>query len=360
LIPGVWAGGGEIRLATRQYVLSGRQSNANSQLPQYRDFYMALGPQPDFQTVAMEPERLREAGERIRSGGIVAFPTETVYGLGANALDPEAVAKIFAIKGRPSTNPLIVHVADSASARTLVSDWPELAEQLAQAFWPGPLTIVCRKSAAIPDLVSAGGSTVAIRCPADPIALAFIREAGVPIAAPSANKSGELSPTTAEHVIQSLGQSIDFILDGGPCSGGLESTVVDVTGSTVRLLRPGLITRTELEARCGPIQLGPANTPDGPAPSPGMQTRHYAPKTALECAATPEETDFLVNLYETAGLKVVRYSPGDDPISTACELYAKLHSLDRAGYDRIIATLPPHHEQWRAIRDRLIRASAEE
>jgi L-threonylcarbamoyladenylate synthase len=307
-----------------------------------------------------EPEILRRAADVLRNGGLVAFPTETVYGLGGNALDVAAVAKIFAAKGRPGTNPLIVHVSDSAAARALVADWPEAAEKLAAAFWPGPLTLVVTKSDAIPPLVTGGGPTVAIRCPAHPVAAGLIREAGVPIAAPSANKSGELSPTTAEHVIRSLGESVDLVLDAGACPGGLESTVVDVSGQTVRLLRPGLVTRTQLEAVIGPIEIGMTTPSDAALPSPGLLTRHYAPRTALECAATPDEANFLVNLYETAGLKVARYAVGDDPTAAAAKLYADLHTLDAGGHDRIIATLPPDTDDWRAIRDRLTRASAEE
>jgi len=303
---------------------------------------------------------LREAGEWIRAGGLVAFPTETVYGLGANALDATAVQKIFAAKGRPSTNPLIVHVAEPADVRPLVAEWSDTAERLATTFWPGPLTIVVKKNAAIPALVSGGGPTVAVRCPAHPVARGLIREAGVPIAAPSANRSGELSPTTAEHVLRGLGDRAEWVLDGGSCPGGLESTVVDVTGLIVRLLRPGLITRAQLEAVVGPIEHNsvPALT-DTPQLSPGLLSRHYAPRTALECVATPDEANFLVDLYETAGLKVARYKVGLDSASTAARLYADLHALDVAGYDRIIATLPPDVDEWRAVRDRLIRASAE-
>lgn len=304
---------------------------------------------------------LREAAAVIRNGGLVAFPTETVYGLGGNALDVTAVAKIFATKGRPGTNPLIVHIGERAAVRTLVADWTDAAERLATAFWPGPLTLVVTKSTAVPPPVTGGGDTVALRCPAHPVALGLLREAGVPIAAPSANRSGELSPTTAEHVTRSLGESVDLILDGGPCPGGLESTVVDVSGPKVRLLRPGLITRTRLEAVVGLIELGTASTSgDAPQLSPGLLTKHYAPRTAMECAASPDEANFLMNLYETAGLKVARYIVGEDPVVAAAKLYADLHSLDTGGYDRIIVALPPDSDDWRAVRDRLTRASADE
>ena len=303
------------------------------------------------------PDAIRAAGARLRTGGVVAFPTETVYGLGANALDAAAVAKVFTLKGRPSTNPLIVHVATVEQAKAVTSHWTPAAEVLAAKFWPGPLTLVLAKAAAIPDAVTAGGPTVAVRVPAHPVALALLQAAGVPVAAPSANKSGELSPTTAEHVRRSMGESVEA-LDGGACPGGLESTVVDASGETVRLLRPGLISVDELEAVVGRVLVG-ADT-SGPLPSPGMLARHYAPRTALECAATADEADFLVNLYETAGLKVARYACPADPSVAAQNLYADLHALDDAGYDRIIAALPPDAGEWQAVRDRLTRAAAVE
>jgi L-threonylcarbamoyladenylate synthase len=298
------------------------------------------------------------AADALRAGGLIAFPTETVYGLGANALDAAAVARVFAAKGRPSANPLIVHVADRDKAASLTTDWSPAAEKLAVAFWPGPLTLVVRKTAYIPSAVTAGGATVAVRVPAHPVALALLAAAGVPVAAPSANRSGELSPTTAAHVRTSLGDRIDVLLDGGACPGGLESTVVDVTGDVVRLLRPGLISVSLLEAVVGPVAVG-ANV-SGPLPSPGMLTKHYSPRTAIEVADTQKEADFLVNLYETAGLKVAQYAVPPDPSSAAASLYADLHALDAGGFDRIIATLPPADDDWRAVRDRLTRAAAEE
>lgn len=307
---------------------------------------------------APDPTPVREAAEVLRGGGLVAFPTETVYGLGANALDPAAVGKVFAAKGRPPTNPLIVHVGDRAAAVALTPDWTAAAEKLAAAFWPGPLTLVLKKRMDLPDAVTAGGPTVAVRVPAHPVALALLNACGLPVAAPSANRSGELSPTTADHVRKSLGDRVDLILDGGPCPGGLESTVVDVSGDAVKLLRPGLISVARLEAVAGPVTVG-ANV-SGPLPSPGMLTRHYSPRTALELADTPDEVAFLANLYETAGLKVARYTPPPDPATAAACLYADLHSLDAGGFDRIVAALPPDADEWRAVRDRLTRAAAEE
>lgn len=309
---------------------------------------------------APDPAAIADAAAVLRAGGRVAFPTETVYGLGAVATDSAAVAKIFAAKGRPATNPLIVHVSDEPQAKTLAADWPAHAANLAAAFWPGPLTLVVTKAAAVPPEVTGGGPTVAVRCPAHPVAAALVRAAG-PLAAPSANRSGELSPTTAEHVLHGLDGVVELVLDGGPCPGGLESTVVDVTGPVPRLLRPGLVTLDQLKAVVGEVDTAVPPAPDGsPLPSPGLLTRHYAPRTALECAATAGEAEFLASLYETAGLKVARYAVPDDPAAAAARLYADLHALDAGGYDRIIATLPPDAEEWRAVRDRLTRAGAEE
>lgn len=306
---------------------------------------------PDASAIAV-------AADALRAGGLVAFPTETVYGLGANALDAAAVGRVFAAKGRPSANPLIVHVADRGQAASLTTDWTPAAEKLAAAFWPGPLTLVVTKTADIPSAVTAGGPTVAIRVPAHPVALTLLAAAGVPVAAPSANRSGELSPTTAAHVRASLGDRIDVLLDGGACPGGLESTVVDASGDVVKLLRPGLISVVQLAAVVGPVAVG--GNVSGPLPSPGMLTKHYSPRTAIEVADTQQEADFLVNLYETAGLKVARYAVPTDPSAAAARLYADLHALDAGGFDRIIATLPPDADDWRAVRDRLTRAAAEE
>jgi L-threonylcarbamoyladenylate synthase len=307
---------------------------------------------------APDPAAVSAAADVLRGGNLVAFPTETVYGLGANALDAAAVAKVFAAKGRPPTNPLIVHVADQSQAAALTPDWTPAAHKLAAAFWPGPLTLVLKKHSHIPDAVTAGGPTVAVRVPAHPVALALLNSVKLPVAAPSANRSGELSPTTAAHVWASLGDRIDLLLDGGACPGGLESTVVDVSGEVVKVLRPGLITVAQLEAVVGPVAVG--GSASGPLPSPGMLTKHYSPRTALEVADTPQEADFLANLYETAGLKVARYVPPPDPTAAAASLYSDLHTLDAGGFDRVIATLPPDADEWRAVRDRLTRAAAEE
>ena len=198
-------------------------------------------------------EEIQHAASLLRAGKLVAFPTETVYGLGANALDAEAVARIFAAKGRPHTSPIIVHVSSMEMARLVVSEWPKQAELLAAEFWPGPLTLVLKKQAAVPDLVTAGLDTVGVRMPAHPVAMALIAAAQIPVAAPSANRFTQLSPTTAEHVRQSLGARVDYILDGGACSVGIESTVLSLTGGLPVLLRPGGVSRRQIELMIGPV-----------------------------------------------------------------------------------------------------------
>ncbi|MCS6777324.1 MAG: L-threonylcarbamoyladenylate synthase, partial [Chloroherpetonaceae bacterium] len=200
-----------------------------------------------------EPGAIAQGADCLRAGGLVAFPTETVYGLGASALDAAAVARIYAAKGRPAHNPVIVHVADVVQARSLVTEWPEQADLLAARFWPGPLTLVLPRNAQVPDIVAAGGPTVAIRWPAHPVAQALIRAAGVPVAAPSANRSMHISPTRAEHVLRGLTGKIDLVLDGGPTPGGIESTVLDVTAMPPRLLRPGLVTAGQIAQVVGTV-----------------------------------------------------------------------------------------------------------
>jgi L-threonylcarbamoyladenylate synthase len=226
------------------------------------------------------PEEIRQAAALLRAGKLVAFPTETVYGLGANALDPEAVARIFAAKGRPTSSPIIVHISSMEMVKTVVAEWPGVAQCLAEKFWPGPLTLVLKKQPAVPDLVTAGLPTVGVRLPAHPVALALIERAQLPIAAPSANRFTQLSPTTAEHVREGLGGLVDYILDGGPCVVGIESTVLSLTSSAPVLLRPGGISRQQIEAVIGPVTLQ-ARPSSEAHPSPGMHPRHYSPRTRL-------------------------------------------------------------------------------
>ncbi len=322
-----------------------------------------------------DPALIAQAAERLRQGDLVAFPTETVYGLGANALDAEAVAQIFAAKGRPARNPLIVHVADGNAARELVTGWPDAAARLAEAFWPGPLTLVLPRRPQIPDIVTGGGPTVGIRVPAHPVALALLRAAGVPVAAPSANRSLQLSPTRAEHVLQSLGGRIPLILDGGATSGGLESTVLNLSGDIPQLLRPGLLSPTEIEAIIGPIQRSanlPASADDAPLPAPGMLSRHYAPRAPLELNADGITNRICALRLLSQGKRVgwltfdptlptlpglVAVAMSRDPALYANRLYAALHELDAAGVDRIFVDTPPDEETWLAVRDRLARAA---
>ncbi|HYV34284.1 MAG TPA: L-threonylcarbamoyladenylate synthase [Gemmataceae bacterium] len=313
---------------------------------------------------------IAKAAAILRGGGLVAFPTETVYGLGANALDERAVAGIFAAKGRPSNNPLIVHVADVAEAAQLSSAWPASAKQLADAFWPGPLTLVVPASPRIPSIVTAGGSAVALRVPAHMVAQSLLRFCGLPLAAPSANRSSSISPTRAEHVLSSLEGRIPMILDGGPTPGGLESTVLDLTVSPPALLRPGLVTPSQIEAVIGPISRQASTV--GMLKSPGMLARHYAPRTPLECVAGDgcRAVQALVN----QGLRVgwlpmaEQYEQLDvangvvlamplDPSAYAAQLYAALHTLDVSGVERIVVTSPPMGDEWLAVHDRLRRAS---
>jgi L-threonylcarbamoyladenylate synthase len=318
-----------------------------------------------------EPERIARAAAVLRRGGLVAFPTETVYGLGANALDAEAVGRIFTAKGRPAHNPIIVHIAEASQVREVAADWPLMAERLAACFWPGPLTLVLPRSAAVPDIVTAGGPTVAVRVPVHPVALALLRAAAVPVAAPSANRSTQLSPTCAEHVLEGLAGRIDLLLDGGPAPGGLESTVLDVTARPPRLLRPGLVTPAQLEAIIGPVERSHRLPAEGQAlASPGMLPRHYAPCTPLECVA---EGSTRVSELLAAGLRVGWLSLSEEgessgrlvkvdmppaPAEYASSLYAALHTLDGLGLDRLVVTLPPEGEEWLAVRDRLRRAAA--
>jgi len=328
--------------------------------------------QVDALLPAAEP--LERAAEVLRRGGLVAFPTETVYGLGAHALDAAAVARIFSAKGRPASNPVIVHVAEVAAARELAEHWPPVAERLAEAFWPGPLTLVVPRGRQVPEIVTAGGSTVALRCPAHPVAHALLAAAGLPIAAPSANRSTRLSPTSAEHVLKQLRGRIDLVLDGGPASGGLESTVVDLSVDPPRLLRPGLISAEALAAVLGgQLLVGPTtnNAPE-PARSPGQMEIHYAPTSPLELAdAAAARVSELIG----QGVRVGWLARGEagpptgrllerldllnDAAEYAAQLYAALHLLEDRGVQRIVVSRPPNSGDWRAVQDRLKRASAQ-
>jgi L-threonylcarbamoyladenylate synthase len=292
---------------------------------------------------------IKDAAERIRAGELVAFPTETVYGLGANALDAAAVAKIYELKGRPAASPLIVHVASVEMARTLVIDWPPEAEQLARRYWPGPLTLVLAKTSAIPDIVTAGLSTVGIRVPNHPLALALIREAGVPVAAPSANRFTGLSPTTARHVGEAFGEAVP-VLDGGPCQVGIESTVVSIASGKITLLRPGMILLEDVERASTPAT-GTAH------PAPGMHPRHYSPRTQLVLSSKPDPLGAYVWIHSPANTARSIQMPSA-PEAYAVRLYSVLHELDREGWPVICVEPPPGTVEWAAVLDRLQRASS--
>jgi L-threonylcarbamoyladenylate synthase len=293
---------------------------------------------------------VERAAALIRAGKLVAFPTETVYGLGANALDAAAVERIFIAKGRPRTSPLIVHVDSVEMARALASRWPRAAETLAQRHWPGPLTLVVPKSPQIPDIVTAGLATVALRMPAHGLALDLIRAAGVPIAAPSANRFTELSPTAANHVPESLA---DFVLDGGPARVGIESTVLSLA-DVPTLLRPGVIPLTAIEALIGPVRIA-VSPQSGAQASPGMHVRHYRPATPLYLRHAGDR----IPEGRGAWLRMGREMPGE-PLAYAAVLYETLHRLDTRQLDWIAVEPPPDTPEWAGVLDRLRRAAKPE
>jgi L-threonylcarbamoyladenylate synthase len=297
--------------------------------------------------MAPSEEEITRAAERIRQGGLVAFPTETVYGLGANALDAAAVERIYRAKERPWASPLIVHVSDENMARSVAADWPTAAQALAKRFWPGPLTLIVKKAEIVPDLVTAGLDSVGIRMPSHPVALELIRRAGVPIAAPSANRFSQISPTTAAHVRAGLGDRVEIILDGGPAQIGIESTVVSLVRNPPTILRPGMITREQLEAATGTHFEGEVDLPRLEE-APGQHPRHYAPRTPFFVLETGEPAP--------QGRGRVIEMP-DHPKDFAARLYAALHTADGEGWEWIAIRKPPETPEWAGILDRLRRAS---
>ena len=307
----------------------------------------------------------------LRAGGLVAFPTETVYGLGADATNPAAVAKVFAAKGRPPTNPLIVHVADLGTAKKYSATWTDAMQTLGAVWWPGPLTLVVPKSRDIVDAVSAGRATVALRVPDHPLALELLRTFGGPVAAPSANKSGHVSPTTAQHVRDEFGGEVEAILDGGPCGVGIESTVLDLSTDRPVILRPGGVPRRKVEAILGPVEVfGGAVEVTDAATSPGQHERHYAPRTPAVRFETsqrglihPDQPDGRPN-----GIMVVggtdegrKFGPivamSRVPERYAATFYATLRELDAMGLAEIFIEMPPDRPAWEAVRDRIRRAT---
>jgi len=319
---------------------------------------------------------VRHAAELLRAGEIVALPTETVYGLAANALDENAVAKIFQIKGRPAHNPIIVHVAGNEMARACIAELPAAAEKLSRSFWPGPLTIVLPRAKTIPDIVTAGGTTVGVRWPSHPFMQAIIRECGFPLAAPSANLSNQLSPTNAAHVRAQLGGKIPLIVDGGQSQVGIESTVLDLTVTPARILRPGMIHAESLVAAGFPISNFSSSTTEGDAlKSPGQLKKHYSPKAKLIIAAWNNEAELAAQIgnwpvatdtihviahtkipagFNAANVSVIPH----DAEAFARALYAELHRCDKAGAQLIVVEAPPELPEWSGIADRLRRAAA--
>ncbi|MEM1349527.1 MAG: L-threonylcarbamoyladenylate synthase [Myxococcota bacterium] len=314
---------------------------------------------------------LLPAAEVLRRGGLVAFPTETVYGLGADGLDADAVRKIFAAKGRPANNPLILHVTDEKHASSLSATWPERAQALADACWPGPLTLVLARSSVVPDAVTAGGPTVAVRAPAHPVARALIELAGRPLAAPSANRYTQVSPTLADHVVKGLGARVEIVVDAGPARVGLESTILSLAHDPPRILRPGTIQRARIEEILGvPVgYLDDAVDDDAPAMmSPGLARKHYAPSArvvllgedgatweALCEASRPTALGAIVTRAPVpAGVHTVRLE--HTPEAVARGLYAALHELDELGCAVIAVQNLPDDEAWRAVHNRLSRA----
>jgi L-threonylcarbamoyladenylate synthase len=313
------------------------------------------------------------AAECLRAGQLVALPTETVYGLAANALDRAAVNRIFAVKCRPAHNPIIVHVAGLEMARRCVAQWPAIAQKLAEAFWPGPLTLVLPRAQVIPDIVTAGGSTVGVRWPSHPFTQAVIRACGFPLAAPSANLSGQVSPTNAGHVRKSLGDKISLIIDGGQTQLGIESTVLDLTSQPPRVLRPGMIQEESLWPLVGELA-GDSDQRNRTLKSPGLLEKHYSPKARLSVLSWGDDSElesqlstFNVQPGRTCILAHTRVpSSGGflrvsviahDAEAFARAIYAELHRCDEQGAELIVVEAPPDRAEWRAIADRLRRGA---
>ncbi len=331
-------------------------------------------------TAALFQAAVVRAVELLRAGEVVALPTETVYGLAANALDARAVARIYEAKGRPAHNPIIVHVASRELAQRCAADWPAAAEQLARAFWPGPLTLVLPRSREIPDIVTGGGPTVGVRWPSHPFIQAVILECGFPLAAPSANPSNEISPTNATHVRKGLGDKIRLIVDGGQSQVGIESTVLDLSVKPARVLRPGIIHGESLRAAVNDDawQFADGNSPEPtsePLRSPGRLPKHYSPKAKLEILSWGDtnELEFQIAKRKTHPSKVqviahtvipavggfgrVSVIPHDAE-AFARAIYAELHECDGAGAELIIVEALPETIEWEAIADRLKRAAS--
>ena len=322
--------------------------------------------------LSFDPHTLDAPAQALRAAELVAFPTETVYGLGADATNPEAVQKIFAAKGRPANNPLIVHVHDIPGAQRVTSRWCARAQELARAFWPGPLTLVLPRAHIIPDIVTAGMDSVGVRIPAHPIALALLARADIPVCAPSANRYTHISPTRAQHVQRSLGERVSWLIDAGPTQVGIESTVLSLLEPVACILRPGMISLSQLEQVLGPggvIALDPQSVSceHAPALAPGLARRHYSPAGRVvlvddlsQLAQHPPERCGVLRLgvaraHESAAH--TRWLPAE-PAAYALGLYEALHAFDALGCETIFIERPPQTQAWRAICDRLFRAAS--
>jgi len=315
----------------------------------------------------------QKAAKLLHNGELVAFPTETVYGLGADASNPVALAKIFAAKGRPADHPLIVHLADVDQLPTWAREIPSAAHVLAKAFWPGPLTLILKRQATVHDLVTGGQDTVGLRVPNHPLALQLLRTFGGGLAAPSANRFGRISPTTAQHVREELGQSVSLVLDGGPCKVGIESTILDLSRGEPVILRPGMISADQIGQVLGKLPAGPNQGAGTVANTPrvsGSLDSHYAPSTPMRLLS-PQQLMLEVDRLMTDGQRVAVLSPQpcpyadegvvwqqalNHPDAYARDLYANLRGLDRSGASMILVEEIPKHAEWLAIRDRLTRA----
>jgi L-threonylcarbamoyladenylate synthase len=295
---------------------------------------------------------------------LVAFPTETVYGLGADASNPAAVARIYAAKGRPAHHPLIVHVGDPRQIANWARDVPDIAKRLVARYWPGPLTLVLRRAEGVGDYLTGGQDTIGLRMPAHPIALQLLNEFGGGIAAPSANKFGRVSPTTAEHVRKDLGDEVDLILDGGACDIGIESTIVDLSRETPVVLRPGRISAADIAAVLG---VAPKAGAGGAPRAPGMLESHYAPRQPMRLVESSRWSDAMQGASPRRGVLALHPRPERDsspmwidaprdPQGYAHDLYANLRALDASGCDEIWVEAPPATADWAAVRDRLSRA----